>query len=79
MHLLPWLGGGAFLFMVLPMAIMQVHMSVASDLSPAQKDEWYGFNTSGAALIAAFFYLVRGGSALPPGAAKSWGRGGGRR
>jgi hypothetical protein len=75
-ELLPWFGGGAFLFVVLPMVITQVHLSVASDLSPAEKDEWCSFTTSGAALIAAFFYLVRGGTALPPGAAKSWRRGG---
>jgi hypothetical protein len=76
--LVPWLVGGAFLFALLPMVIMHVHMSRASDLSPAQKEEWYGFTTSGAAVIAAFFYLVRGGTALPPGATKRW-RGGDRR
>jgi hypothetical protein len=76
--LLAWFGGGSFLFAVLPMVIMQVHLSVASDLSDAQKDEWTGFSTSGAAVIAAFFYLVRGGTALPPGAAKAWRRGAGR-
>jgi hypothetical protein len=60
LDLLTWFGGGAFLFAVLPLVIMQVHLSVASDLSTAQKDEWSGISTSEAAIIAAFFYLVRG-------------------
>lgn len=74
--LIPWFGGGAFLFALLPFGIMNAHLSYRTDLSEAQQGEWNGGGPSGRAVIVALFYLLRGGMPLPPGSAKRMRRGG---
>jgi hypothetical protein len=72
--LLWWLVGGAVLFAVLPYVVMHVHLSKASDLTTAQKDEWRSVGWGAQPLIVAFYYLLQGGAPLPPDTAKAWGR-----
>ena len=71
--LLSWLGGVA-LFALLPYVVMRVHLPTASDLAPAQKDEWQGAGWGAQPLIVAFYYLLQGGGPLPPDTARAWDR-----
>lgn len=64
--------GGLVLFATLPYVVMHVHLSRASALSRAQKDEWRGAGWGAQPLVVAFYYLLQGGAPLPPDTAKAW-------
>jgi hypothetical protein len=64
--------GGLVLFALLPYVVMHVHLSRASTLAPAQKDEWRGAGWGAQPLVVAFYYLLQGGGPLPADTAKAW-------